>query len=264
MTSSLADPLRGRLDDLRFQIDECAGASLALDSMEMFTGGVTSGALLPVDLGSASFNINGDGRLTISFRGQITDPDGAGGLDDLDGDLAFDDLVGGASVAFRVYMSPASCAGECIPPEDDEADVCQFFRVRTQGIRDCNKTFTTTNNIDPLDPPLVSESYAIFDELEDLNTTGTVQGYDFGTVGTTSGGPVTGTITSQFKYYISDGDFNQCPAPGGTPKLRVVFIGNNAFSENITLQDASLDGTPIAPGDITLTNDPGSAVFLIY
>ncbi|MDA8693502.1 hypothetical protein N9L92_05505, partial [Saprospiraceae bacterium] len=263
MTSSLTDPLRGRFDNLRFLVDECAGGALSLDRIEMFTGGTAAGALLPVDLGAASFSINDDGRLTISFRGAITDPDGPGGLDDLDGDLAFDDLEGGESVRFRVYMSVASCASECIPNDDDQPDSCQFFRVITQGIKDCSRAFSTAHNIDPVDPALVSASFAFYDELDDLNNNGSIQGYDFGMVGTGSGGPITGTIESQFKYNISGEDFNQCPAPGGTPKLRVVYIGDEPTAANIWLDNATLDGAPIAAGDITVTNTPGAAVFYI-
>ncbi len=262
--SSRPEQIQGALYDLRFLIDECPGGALLPDSVQVFTGGSATGALVTLPLSGPLFNINDDGRLTLSLRGNLMDFDGPGGLTDFDGDGGFDDLEGSDTLRLRVYLGPLSCAsgGACGQDDSGQMQVCQFTNVLTQYRRNCSLNTASSNSpIDPLSPELTSNSLSEFTNLGTIGTgNNAFPGYDFGVFGNTAGGPVSSTIEVNYQYVLDPGDFSQCPDPGGDISYEIFYLGDSLTAENMQISNIMVDGVP---GSATTTNFGSSTLFEI-
>ena len=247
-TGTRPEEIEGSLYNLQFLLDECPGGPLVPDSVQIFTGGSATGALVTLPLTGSLFSINANGRLIVSLRALKQDFDGPGGLTDIDGDGNFDDVLGSDEVRIRIYLGPLSCAagGGCGQDDSGEMQTCQFFRVFTQGARDCGlRNVTAVDNVTPLPPPILSNSVSQYSNIGMVGTgNNAFPAYNFGVVGNTSGGPVSSTINIDYDYSLDPNDFSMCPAPGGDFSYEVIYLGDSLTAENLTISNLTIDGNP--------------------
>ena len=95
--------------DIQVGFETCEVANLEITKVEV------GSVVLP----DSAYGWIGD-DLFVDFTKIKTDPDGMGGLSDLDGDDFYDDLVGGDSISLKVFLG-VSC-GNGLP--DPASDVC--------------------------------------------------------------------------------------------------------------------------------------------
>ena len=173
------------------------------------------------------------------------DPDGPGGLEDLDSDGIYDDLPGGNSITLSIFIG-LSCSvsdGSC-------ADfACDFSQFYVEGINNCATDFTAFPTVDGF--ALSYGQIAVSNPNEvPLNTAGTVLGYDFGQY-SNDGAPLASINSKQveieFCYDFAIENIEEC---AGTPdtKLEVHFSGDPRYAEDIAF----------VPGSASFSNDGGA------
>ncbi|MEO0340580.1 MAG: hypothetical protein AAF242_15390, partial [Bacteroidota bacterium] len=125
VSSTNNDATAGLWRNLSLSLNSCASNIASEVDVEV------NGMSLPSTAWSSS-----GGTLTIDFKGLTSDPDGAGGLDDVDGDLRFDDLPGDQEIMVNVILDIGCQGGNC------GANDCSISQVQVNGLRDCGLSFS--------------------------------------------------------------------------------------------------------------------------
>ena len=209
----------------------------------------------------AVWTVIGD-DIDISFE---MNTDATIGLVDYDGDGFFDDLPGGSDaldvvVKFNISCSdPSAPAGECV---DINCDAVQFY---VSGKTNCGNGFQDFPDTDPFGLQFGADTVTNPDD-DDLNSTGTVVGYNFGRFGNPDG-PATKEIT--FCYDFSMENIEGCSVDPDI-MLKVVIAGADHFTSDVeyvpgtAMYDDGTGFTPVADAMVSMTYPmPGEAVFVI-
>ena len=214
LQSSVADSTTGLFTDLTFGFETCEKS--ALDISKVTIGGT--------EIAAQNYQWIGT-DLAIDLSTMTSDPDGAGGITDIDGDGFFDDLPGGSILNIRVELD-FSCAF----PDDPTTLACSsldcsFGQFHVSARRDCGQLFT-------FEPPVEDFSitngatYVGFNNQDEISTT--LIGYDFGPTRTTGANcsPLAAKIkTVEFCYVYERENIEPCAAENTTNELQVLFDG---------------------------------------
>ncbi len=150
------------------------------------------------------------------------------GLVDHDGDGFFDDLPGGSApleviVKFNLSCSdPGAASGECV---DINCENVQFY---ISGETNCGNTFKNFPDTGGFGLKYGAETVSNPDEM-DLNTTGTVVGYNFGVFGNPQGAK---TIEMTFCYDFNSENIESCPS-GANIRYKLVVSGPDAYTDDL-------------------------------
>jgi len=258
--TSRPEEIQGTLEDFRTQLSTCNNGALVFDRIEIYTGGTTGGTLVAPPDGEVSATLSGAGVLVIDFRGLKTDVDGAGGLDDTNGDTSFDDLLGGTTFAYRVYFDSGSCAdGACpaIPDPDDDPTFCDFSNLLVQSLRDCGTRAANRNvAIDNFTELIVGADYGIGGDTLDIepnNVNLHKTGFDFGQFGIVGGVPTESRVNGQVGY-TPIMDVNSCPIPGNMT-LQITYESDSIKAENLEIENLTFNGMPLPVDKILDSGD---------
>jgi len=173
------------------------------------------------------------------------DPDGPGGLEDLDGDGIYDDLPGGNSIALTIFMGLS-----CSVSDGDCGDfACDFSQFYVEGINNCATNFTAFPTVDGF--ALSYGQIAVSNPNEaPLNADSTVWGYNFGKY-SNDGAPLASIGSKQveieFCYDFAIENIEECTITPDT-KLEVHFSGDPRYAEDIEF----------VPGSASFSNDGGT------
>ena len=214
LQSSVADSSAGLFTDLTFGFETCEKS--ALDISKVTIGGT--------EIVAGNYQWIGT-DLEIDLTNMTSDPDGAGGITDFDGDGFFDDLPGGAILNIQVELDFS-----CTFPDDPTTLACSsldcsFGQFYVRAARDCGQLFT-------FEPPVEDFSitngatYVGFNNQDQITTT--LIGYDFGNTRTTGANcaPLAASVkTVEFCYVYERENIEPCAAENTTNELQVLFDG---------------------------------------
>ncbi|OAV44943.1 hypothetical protein A3850_010750 [Lewinella sp. 4G2] len=244
--SSIPDSIRGDVYNLRYFIDRCPEQFLDLATVELLDGpgGNVLGSL--PDTLSVLAGANSNGRVFINFRNLPVglDPDGAGGLEDIDGDGVFDDLQGGNTLYFRVSLVP-SCDPDEVSTESfsEVGRPCDFVEHFINGTRNCGAFGFTFS--DPVDDGVGSANNT---SIGEFTNTSPLEVRDIIYDGYHNVGSYNevdpDTVDVSFEYTLDPDDFAACPSDG-TVRLRVNLEDNIPEAiESFEIIEPTFNGTP--------------------
>ena len=264
VSSNNTTPIVGDLFDISYRIDACPEAYLAISRIYIVDAAGMEIAEIPQTTTSGIvYSQAASGRLTMDLRSldaATGDLDGAGGLDDIDGDGFANDLPAGESLTIRVeYLPSCEGVGSCTPEEDPPL-VCDFTRQVWFADRNCDvvRTSRTTVIADDEIVPVDNSSTAEFDNQQ-MFTIGTadIVGYNFGQSGDFGGN--TGVVTTQnisFTYRLGGPDFGMCP-DGGDIAYSMTILGDADLVEDLMVSNIMFDGVMVPITDTTDVGSPG-------
>lgn len=238
--STIADPIRGDFYNMLHYIDNCPSSFLSIDTAYITDG---LGGNIVAGVTSDMMYANSAGRIYVDFRRLDIgiDLDGAGGLEDIDGDGQFDDLPAGEALFLRIELLP-SCSPELLACGLTNDATCDITASRWYGLRNCGRNgYTQTQNVDDEIDGYANESEGMFDNQEMFTTSNVdYEGYFFDA----AHGPANPQTESvQFSYILGANDFASCPGPGPI-KLQLYFAGQDTFMQDLVLSNLMFNGSP--------------------
>ncbi len=242
--SNNSTPVKGDFYNLLYLVDACPSSFLSVDTLILLDGasGNPVGGVPRSQIKDIIYT-NASGRMYFDFRSLDIgfDPDGAGGLEDIDGDGIFDDLAAGNTLYFRVEMSP-SCSSEQLACATSAGGVCDITTQYWQGLRNCGRDgFFFTNNINDGIPGYANTSSGSFDNTVDFSAfNNNYNGYRVPNTYSPSNPQFTDVA---FSYELGANDFASCPS-GGPVRLQVQIFSTDSVTQDVVLSDILFDGNP--------------------
>ena len=194
------------------------------------------------------------------------DPDGPGGLEDLDGDGVFDDLRGGTMLNISLFLEILCGSGEIDPlSEYCPSSDCPFNQFYVENKTNCgNPVKSYPSGITPFSIKFGGENIRN-ENTYGIPVTGPLTvGYDFeqfGDLGTVAApNPTASTVDIVFCYDYNAENFTNCT--NNEVFLQVAFGGKEGYLYDLEILSAELseDGgatyntTANIPGDVTWDN----------
>ncbi len=220
-SSNNSDPKNGLFTDITFGFETCEKPSLEVTNVIVGT------TILP---DSAYTWINDD--IIIDLTGLTSDPDGAGGIADFDGDGFFDDLPGGETANVQIEISFV-CT---LPPSGASIDCgvifCDFAQFYVEAGRDCGQPFKFF-------PPIAGFNItngAVYQSTNETEVTSTFYGISFGSTGTS--GPKTETV--EFCYVYDRENVTGCDPSNTSNILQVLFAGSAGIVFDVEIDPATI------------------------
>jgi hypothetical protein len=245
--SQQSNPVTGMLEDLLLVFNACDSAGLKVTNIYVGPPG------LEMALPSGIISYQGSRGLRVNLRELDTNPDGPGGLEDLDGDGFYDDLAGGDTIRF-VLEYEVNC------PEILQGCfqvACRVENVRVEGLRHCRRSFAQTAT--PPSTPIIGFSSSTGFAAETAQMPNLAIGYNFGKVGNVGGVPTSVTRTVGVEMNYSSENFVTC---GGSHIAELEIAGeaaNNAQFSNVAFGPPGME-MPIAGPHVVI--DSPSVTYL--
>jgi len=218
--------------DLIVGFETCEAANLGITGVEV--GGIA--------LPATAYGWVGD-DLFVDFTGITFDPDSGVGLEDIDGDGNFDDLVGGATVDVTMFIGVVCGVGESDPASEScPGNNCPFSQFYVEAKTNCGTSFKNfPSGITGFD---INYGPTAIDNPNDYampltgSQMGLYSGYDFEVFGNTGAS----SQTVEFCYDFAASNFNSCATQDIF--LQVHFGGPNGYiyDMEVTAAELSIDG----------------------
>ncbi len=189
--------------------------------------------------------------ITINFNGMSSDPDGAGGLEDVDVDGFFDDLRGGETMTISVFleMTCGDGSGSCAKMD------CGFSQFYVEGLSNCGQSFKAFPSVIGSDIKYTASADTTNLLADPTNKVGLTPMYNFGLFGGANG-----PKTRELEYCYTFNSENVAACSGNTTTyLLIDFAGDSLLMDDIQFVSGSAqfnDGSGyVNVGDAALSWD---------
>ncbi len=233
VTSAQTDPVKGVFNDLEVGLQLCEAD--AFETADVRINGVS------ID---PSWYYYQNFDYVVNTTLFTIDPDGPGGLDDVDGDGFFDDLPGGETLTMEI-----EAAIKCQDPQQINGCAsidCEFNQASVKGLRHCGTPFQALPSISPAPVFSYGSDIITMNETNIGSANAPIDGYDFG-IGSTG----TNTIDVEFCYQFGADGVGECMNGNSYFEFEMAGPPQIILDAQINTASVTFDGAAVPASDIS-------------